>query len=221
MLASWLGLGADIILIGGFWFWALVIVVNIALIALVEFEKAGFSILVLLATLGLFQFASDFNALNWVWHNPWTFAGCTIIYFVLGVLWSFMKFGSYCKRQRRDYDTLKRRFLESKGLGKEVLIVPDELKSDWLKYATEKGPRYDKSYYLRGTDAAEHKGRILNWVGYWPWSFIFTIFNDPIRRICNYLWEWLKDVYAQIAKSAWSGVDKDFHADDFKIAGRK
>jgi len=38
----------------------------------------------------------------------------------------------------------------------------------------------------------KHKMRIYVWIAYWPWSFVWTMINDPVRKIFN-------RIYASIA----------------------
>lgn len=214
MLANWWF--SDLIVVGTFWFWALVIAVCIAMVILVEIEKAGFAFLVLLATLGIFQFASDFNVLEYVWHHPLNLFMGIVAYAIVGVLWSLVKFRWYMFIKRERYDILKHNFMILKDQPEGTAVIPDELKADWATYLTEKGPYYDRFYYLRSTDVTENQGRIVSWIAYWPFSFIFTILNDPLRKIGNAIFQTLKSTYISIAKSAFKGVEDDFNADDLK-----
>lgn len=217
MLANWWF--TDLILVGTFWFWALIIAVSIGMVILVEIEKAGFAFLVLLGTLITLQFASDLNIIQLVVQHPWMALVGVIGYAAIGVVWSMVKLHFYEKTRRAKYDSLKRSFGITHDLSDEMINapIPEALKSQWATYLEKNGPRYDSLYYLRNfNDPSQHQGRIVSWIGYWPFSFIFTICNDPLRRIGNAIFESLRGTYASIVRNAWKGVEGDFSAEDLK-----
>lgn len=41
--------------------------------------------------------------------------------------------------------------------------------------------------------------RIINWMAYWPFSFLWTLLNDPIRRFCEFIVLNTKELYQNIA----------------------
>ena len=47
--------------------------------------------------------------------------------------------------------------------------------------------------------ASSYKGRIIAWMTYWPMSALWTIINDPIRRLFNRLHKKLDKVYQKIS----------------------
>jgi hypothetical protein len=49
----------------------------------------------------------------------------------------------------------------------------------------------------------KHKARILTWMTYWPWSFIWTMLNDPIKRF-------FKAIYYRLAAFLARMSDKMF-----------
>jgi hypothetical protein len=49
----------------------------------------------------------------------------------------------------------------------------------------------------------EHKSDIMLWMTYWPFSCVWTLINDPIRKI-------FRTIYANIAKSLQSISDRMF-----------
>lgn len=215
MLANWWF--TDLIVVGTFWFWAFVIAVFFGTALLVEIEKAGFAFLVLVGTVLVFQFASDFNVLHYVTHNWWVVVAGVFGWAICGVLWSMIKLHFYEKKRRGRYDALKRNFLILNDVPDDATNIPDPLKSEWLAYLDKNAPYYDKMYYLRNfNDPTQHQSRIVSWIGYWPFSLALTILNDPLRKIGNAIFESLKGTYASIIKSAWKGVEGDFNADEIR-----
>ena len=55
----------------------------------------------------------------------------------------------------------------------------------------------------------DHKSRVTMWMVWWPWSMIWTLLNDPIRRMWRTIWKRLQKTYAQIAARAFRSIDDD------------
>ena len=56
-------------------------------------------------------------------------------------------------------------------------------------------------------DHLRYKGRIIAWGGYWPPSMVWTILNDPLRRIGNWIYRMLGSTLKRISDSAWKNED--------------
>lgn len=84
------------------------------------------------------------------------------------------------------------------------LNLPDEMKA---KFSAElSGPEMRAAIV---PSARDHKWRIMTWMAWWPWSMLWTLLNDPIRRIWRWVWKNLQKTFASIATSAFRSVDDD------------
>jgi hypothetical protein len=54
--------------------------------------------------------------------------------------------------------------------------------------------------------ANNHKSSITQWIAFWPISFVWTMINDPVRKIANYIFSRIKSVYARMSDSIFAGV---------------
>lgn len=52
--------------------------------------------------------------------------------------------------------------------------------------------------------AAENKARITSWMAFWPCSVIGTIVNDPVRRVCRFLFNTFKAFYQRLADAVFA-----------------
>ncbi len=52
--------------------------------------------------------------------------------------------------------------------------------------------------------AARHKARIMQWVAFWPISIVWFIINNPVRRIYNLIWSFLKGTYQRMSDSMFA-----------------
>ena len=57
--------------------------------------------------------------------------------------------------------------------------------------------------------AAENKLRITGWITYWPWSALWTIIDEPVRKSVKYVWDRLASTYQRMSDKAFADVPDD------------
>jgi hypothetical protein len=58
-------------------------------------------------------------------------------------------------------------------------------------------------------NAAESKDTILRWMTFWPWSMIWTLINDPIKKAFREIFRRLQARFQAIADKAWDGIPQE------------
>ena len=182
-------------------FIALCILCVIMLIA-VETEKPWGAFGSLVAAGALVHFTGTFDMLNVLhdWKSLLMFVG---FYIVAGVVWGACKWVfhtiSWGNTQESLVQDARREFLQRLGLsGNEI---PSNHKDAWTKWV--KQTSYDHSWkatyeelqrppsgYLSDPDDLHIRnniGRLMIWCAYWPWSFIWTVLDDPLKAIFKFL----------------------------------
>lgn len=199
-----------VFLVGSFWFWLVLVGTFSLMIFLTECERGFWAFVVMLLTLAGLQAFTDANLLRLVWDHPIYLVVGVAAYFILGTVWSVVKWWLWCNDQRHKYDELKLEFLHRHGV-KGVTVVPENLRELWRKELDSRANRYyEQKNLVKKPEVLENKSRILNWMTYWPCSLVFTALNDPIRKLFRHIYYWLRSVYQSIADRAWHGVDNDF-----------
>lgn len=200
-------------IIGGFWFWALLVLSFIVLVLCVEFEapfKALGTIVVVTACLTLF---GNFEPFEWIATHPLHVAGSIVGYFVLGAGWSLVKWWLFVGKRKEVYDDLKFNWLKSQGI--KATLVPEELRKDWVKRVRDEfGWGSNKNYQI--PQAREFKGRIMTWMAYWPWSVFWSIFDDIIRKIFSAIYAELASTFQRISSRLYGDVANDFVGTDLE-----
>lgn len=99
-------MGTAIFEIGALGFWILSGVVSIFIIFLLSFwdkPKYGWSTTFIIGTFILLYYFGGKGSLNemglWIKHHPFQFIGLFILYIIIGVLWSFVEWVWYVKKQ--------------------------------------------------------------------------------------------------------------------------
>lgn len=54
--------------------------------------------------------------------------------------------------------------------------------------------------------AMHHKSRITQWIAFWPVSGVWTIINDPVRKIVNYIFSRIKSIFQRMSDAMFAGV---------------
>jgi hypothetical protein len=83
-------------------------------------------------------------------------------------------------------------FLERKHINGPA--IPEMWQKEW-----------QETIRTRKTLPKLYKHRFLSWIGYWPWSLVWTLINDPLKRIVRRIYYELQGVYQRITDRVWKG----------------
>lgn len=187
---------AGALMFGTIWFWCLIALVCVLLFAFIDHDNGAGATVTLIVFAFVQQLFGDFKVFNYVKENPLHTAKWVALYFVAGTLWSIAKWWFYVRTQREDYDEKKRRYLDRNDVDGDV--IPSSLKRGWADFAPEK------------PSAANNKEKILRWMSFWPWSALWTLINDPIKKLFKAIYKRLQNLYQRIVDHVWKGTEADF-----------
>jgi hypothetical protein len=92
--------------------------------------------------------------------------------------------------------------------------LTDALKPAWTDYLAHTKQKFQQDETnmmpVEIPHPKDHKARIMRWMGHWPWSMLWTLINDPFRRICKMLYKRMTVILVDIAQEAFAGVEDDF-----------
>jgi hypothetical protein len=196
----------EVFVVGSLWFWLLLLGETIALIVLLEWDQGAIATLTLIATLGLLQFLGDVNLFGYVIEHPLTIALGAVGYFVAGTFWSIAKWWFYVREQRGLYDELRSAFVRVHGLDPQGTL-PESLQPQWQQCLTvaRKNGRHLDVHPL----AAHHKAGIVRWMSYWPWSLVWTVLKDPVRKAFLSIYHQIQAHLQEISDRAFKGIEAD------------
>ena len=192
----------------GLGFWAFLVLMSILFFVCTENEWGGRASLLVITVLCVLNWVFHIPVFQYIYHNPLLTTLWVIGYFAIGTGWSVIKWWRYVKRQLEKYYDSKREFIKSnniKGVGVKDLL-PEEFKKKW----TEQVQRtYGKYKIELNPQISEHKMSIYIWIAYWPFSMIWTVINDPVRRICRFIYEEIRDLLQSISDRIWRDAKQD------------
>jgi len=63
--------------------------------------------------------------------------------------------------------------------------------------------RYGEKWRGQKTEPATYKATVLVWIGYWPFSLVWTLLNDPFKRLVRWIYDELQRIYQRITDRVW------------------
>lgn len=157
---------------------------------LCEVEQFGWATFTLIATLVAAHFFHIFSVVQFVSQHGWMTGLYVIAYVGIGIAWSFVKWFSFLMSFRDKFRAAKAAWLANNYIAPGAVLTSKQTKDfqDNLLYSLRTAPT-----------ALTNKSRIMSWMCFWPFSFIGTLLNDPIRRLFNFLFDHFKALYQKMA----------------------
>ena len=183
---------------GTIWGWIILVVAFIVITALVENDKGFWAFLGTLLSVILLCGGHFDSALHFIAANPGKVVLMILSYFVLGTVWSILKWFLYVNRQLEKYNERKAHWLHNENL---TAITTSEQALDFKRHLGTFG---ELSPQVR-----EHKSDILLWMTYWPFSCLWTLINDPIRKIFRTIYVHITTSLQAISDRMFKGVVAD------------
>jgi len=223
MIETVLAFFAAFFILGSAWFWVGSVGLFILILALEENDRHFWAGLSLLA----FVFLMERSGAISIFSSPLIVLKWGAVYMAAGAGWSFVKWFSFLHKQSDKLQKLKLEWLTKSNNGLLDRKSTFEGRTDHLavevgtKIPKEQMDSYRNYLYENGYLARSHnplipqisdnKARITSWIVWWPWSALWTILNDPIRRLAEFIYNRLQTTYQAIANRVFAkfAVDED------------
>jgi len=206
---------------GGLWFWSLIGFASLLIIVCLEKDRGMVATGVFAVTLAAAMCLGNASWLTWVFQNPFYFGLGVLGYLIVGVGWGVGKWWVYVRdcaaRHRRARREWLGRHCEAGApqdrLGvaecREALrtgVFTGKIKEAWQEYVS-RGHYYGNK--ITKPMAHRCKGRITAWMTYWPWSALWTLINDPVRRFFCWAYEQLSGTLQEISDRAFKDIEME------------
>jgi hypothetical protein len=203
----------ELFILWSFPFWLLLLAEFAFLFWAVSCRRGVFALLSLVVFVALVQFFGNIPVLQWLWENPWTAVAGLGVWLVASVPWAFTKWWLYVTNNSNRYDEILGDYRAQKpGLPDNVNDFSPEQKVDWKEYF-DRHSYAEEWYEYRRVEfypkVREHKADIMTWMMFWPWSALWTLLNDPIRRFFQHVYWRIANALQKISDSYWK--DKAGH----------
>lgn len=133
-----------IFVLGSIGFWALTVSAAIVVLSLIEHERTVSAAFSVIAALLLLQFFGDIKIFGYISAHPWWSLFYAFLYFLVGALYSLIKWFLFAHDEREKTEKLTEEFLKTKGI--KGTVVPDDLKYEWYFFVRRGTPGSSKNY---------------------------------------------------------------------------
>lgn len=209
---------AAALIISGLWIWVWGIACFVLVLAFSENEKNFWAFV----SIGVFIALMQHSEIISIFSNPLILLGWGLAYFVIGGLWSFIKWFSFINRKAEKFGELKLKFIKSLNERNiksnvsnfEPLVVdvktkiPEALNDNFQKYLSTFGMGCSSITDGGKLDvipsAQRHKEKIVMWILWWPTSAVWTILNDPLLRLAEWMHKRFQGFYKKIAEKTFA-----------------
>jgi hypothetical protein len=195
--------------------WTLLLVLFVLAVAatvLTEVERFGWATFLLIVSVAFAQVFHVVDIFDWVKTHSLDTVLYALAYVGVGLAWSFGKWFFFLLRFRDKYRESKTRFLQglTPPLNPEGQ-VPEQLRKEFYAYL-DRTVRYSSAYsrvfsnnpLSERPKASNNKQRIVLWMSLWPCSVVGTLLNDPVRRLFDAIFSWVKSLYQKMSDAMFS-----------------
>lgn len=123
------------------------------------------------------------------------------VYLFIGLGWSVARWSMFVWSERRRYDEKVR---EMEALyGPMSGWEPERLRS----FKLELGNSWEDGYVCVRPQIRDHKEEFFLWLVWWPFSLLWTMIDDPLRRFCVLVYNLIGRRLQAISDFAWRGTE--------------
>jgi len=201
-------------------FWAWAVIFFLVILAFEENEKNFFAFV----SLGIFVALAVHSPVIHLTFEPVTWLMWGVVYYIVGGVWSFIKWFSFITKRAESFGVLKLNFIrmlnKMPGADGELVVdiktkLPEEVIPRFKEFLSSSD--YSFSYINTNSydeesknlddivpHANSHKEKIVTWILWWPTSAFWTILNDPLVRFANWMYARFQGLYMRIAKKVFA-----------------
>lgn len=199
----------ELFVFGSFGFWTLMIIATVILMICLENNAASGATFVFIGSLFLLDQFGNLPILSIIHNNPLITILSITAYFAVGTVWSVAKWFFYVRNEKQLYDEMKQKFIAFNKI--DITIndpIPDNWKQKWKEQTTWRLAEHERIDI--NPKINEHKAQIYMWISYWPLSLVWTMIDDPIRKILKNIYKNISDWLQSISDRYFKDVKKDF-----------
>lgn len=174
---------SEFLVFGTLWFWSAALITFFLVCLCISQEDlheiiASGILLVFLCSLYFCGNSLFFNKC-WVYliSHPLVFFGLVLGYFLIGTIWSVVKWYFFLLNKRD-------KFLEDK--------------KQW------DSSNHARPLFASVPEVRYYKKSILTWMTYWPFSMVWTLLDDPVRRAFNLIYYKIADFMQGISNRVFT-----------------
>lgn len=187
---------------GTFVFWTMVFVTGLCFLGLLENNRIEQFLVSFVVLLVIFALVLHYGYLSVTYLLPSSMMALALMiggYLICGSIWGVVKWWFFVHHARRKLDECVENLRDS---------FPEKYKDHAIN-----SPVYINEFYSRGLSpeaprVSKNKSKIMTWMILWPWSLLWTMLNDPIRRFFSWVIRILSAQLQAMSDNAFKDIKK-------------
>lgn len=190
---------AEWIVAGTITYWVILLLVFGVCFFTIE-EHASIVTFTVIGTIVFMTLFGDWRPLR-IFAEPDVLLFEVVVYFILGTAWSFGKWWFYVNRIARTVEQLKANWYEQHSYTRDNVLNTNEY-SDLMRTITYKTGELPPK-------VSKNKTRITTWITWWPFSLTWTLLNDPVVHLVDWIYRNVGSVMQSMSDSAFKNTFND------------
>ena len=204
-------------ILGSFWWYAVSAVFFIWAIILTEKESVKWTLISLTLYLCFFSFLGGINVFSFLLLHPIKALLYVLGYFLIGVIWSFIKWwvkvNKATQKYKKEWDDFIKNYESKKSsVPKENMNLKNlQYHQNYIKRQKEEWESTIRN--RRDTNkpyAIECKEKISVWIIYWPFSLFWSFLHDFVKDMAEFFVLKFHQFYQKISDTAYKKVEVNF-----------
>jgi len=199
---------AGLMVFGSMLWWFLTVAWVFTMFWCVEKENNFMSGFWLIVYLLFLHFLAEVEIFRVLAHEPLKCLSYVAGYILIGLTWSFVKWWLYVSKRALKARELRMEFIKEerhrcRADDSDITLdtpVPKELLERWRNKIGGYGRNIIPQVH-------EYKNKIALWITYWPFSMVWSVMNDFIKKLAHILVLKFRAVYHAITMRAYKGTD--------------
>lgn len=201
----------ELFILGSLWWYLVSGTFVIWAFFLTEKESLAWTIISLFLYLAFLQFLGRVNVFGYLFFQPINTVLYILGYFVIGFIWSFIKWwlrvNETAQKCLEEMDKFIKEHTSKENFQSAVPLEfqKSERSGKTLRDEWESHIQYKDE--LKKPIASKNKEKISVWVVYWPFSVVWSLINDFIKRMVEQLVIRFQKIYQSISNRAFKKIE--------------
>lgn len=173
-------------------FWFLIVIIGCFVIWSIEKDSwGGATASTLIGAMLLWYFSGMPNPFPLLYDHWQTYVAFVVLYIVIGAVWGVAKWWFFLQNAADEYEARR-----------------GPLQAEWNGFSEDRKSRQPyvawlQTYYGFPPSIAKHKGDFTTWMVWWPFSAIWTLLNDPLKRLYRAIYQYLAKMLSDMSTAVF------------------
>jgi hypothetical protein len=180
---------------------AFIVFVSVVLTVFTETDHPILATIFVIGLLIAIQFGSSVHPIQWMISNWFKCIEYFFTYVAVGTSWGVLKWILFINEAKRVYNEI----ITNMSVNYYSRFKTKKEYYDAIYYTNDYGNNYGTNKECR-PQILKNKGRFMPWMIWWPFNCVWTIINDPVTRLFNWIYAQLGGFLQKLSNRVFSDI---------------